>query len=360
MSKIGIDIQTTLGQKTGFGFYVSNLTKALKKVDKNNKYVFLKPETEKDFSAPQRFLWDQVKLPKLAREAKISLLHQPAFSAPVGYRGKVVVTVHDVIAVLFGQDIPFFSRQYFARWMPFSYRFADKIICVSEHTKKDLMRHLRINEEKMVVIPEAAGEQFRPITDEKAISRILEKYHIDSRYILHVGTLNPRKNLDFLIKVFSRVHRLIPDVKLVITGKKGWHFDSLFELVTQLGLEKYIIFTGYIEDNEAPYLYSGASVYAFPSIYEGFGLPPLEAMSCGTPVVASDTSSIPEVVGNAGILLDPKDTESWVKALVRLLRNVDEQKRYSDKSLKQAQNFSWRKTAQATVDVYEELLNADK
>lgn len=356
MSKIGIDIQTTLGQKTGFGFYVSNLTKALKKVDKKNKYVFLKPETEKDFSAPQRFWWDQNVLPKLATEAKVDLLHQPAFSAPIRFSGKIVITVHDVIAVLFGQDIPFYSRQYFARWMPFTYRFADKIICVSEHTKKDLIQQIKINEEKMVVIPEAAGDQFKPVADKKKIDKILDKYYISGRFILHMGTLNPRKNLEFLIKVFNRVHKLMPDVKLVIAGKKGWHYENLFDTVRHLGLEKFVIFTGYIDDDEAPYLYSAADVYTFPSIYEGFGLPPLEAMSCGTPVVASNTSSIPEVVGDAGILLNPTDVESWVKALLRLLRDDNERKEMSAKSLARAKQFSWTKTARKTVEVYEEIL----
>jgi len=149
---------------------------------------------------------------------------------------------------------------------------------------------------------------------------------------------------------------MMPDVKLVITGKKGWHYENLFETVRHLGLEKFVVFTGYVEDEEAPYLYSGADIYTFPSIYEGFGLPPLEAMSCGTPVVASNTSSIPEVVENAGILLSPKDVESWVKAILRILRDDTLRKKMSADSLKQAKKFSWRKTARQTIEVYEEVL----
>ena len=132
--RIGIDIQTTLGQKTGFGFYVSNLITYIKKTDKKNRYFFFKPDANMDLSAPKRFIWDQFKIPALARKEKLNILHQPCFSAPIFYRGKVVVTVHDLIARLFGNDIPFFSRLFFAKWMPFSYKFADKIITISEHT----------------------------------------------------------------------------------------------------------------------------------------------------------------------------------------------------------------------------------
>jgi glycosyltransferase involved in cell wall biosynthesis len=208
----------------------------------------------------------------------------------------------------------------------------------------------------MVVIPEAAGEEFKPTNDRAKIDKILDKYYIDRQYILHIGTLNPRKNLDFLIKVFNRVHQVVPDVKLVITGKKGWHYQSLFELVEKLGLQKDVIFTGYILDEEAPYLYNGASVYAFPSIYEGFGLPPLEAMSCGTPVVASNTSSIPEVVGDAGVLLSPHDSNGWTKALVEILKNPTKREKLGQMALVRAKQFSWKKTAEKTAQVYEEVL----
>ena len=356
MSKIAIDVQTTQGQKTGFGFYVSNLTRELLKIDKKNKYVLLRPDSQQDFSAPQRWWWDQVTVPAKARSQKVDLLHQPAFSAPVRYAGKTVVTVHDIIAVLFGKDIPFFSRQFFAHWMPYSYRYANKIICVSEHTKKDLVKYLHIDESKIVVIPEAAGEEYQPVRDKKKIAQVLNKYKIGKPFILHIGTLNPRKNLSFLIDVFSKVRQTLPDIQLVITGKKGWYYENLFELVEKLGLQKDVIFTGYIEDCEAPVLYSAATVYAFPSLYEGFGLPPLEAMACGTPVVASNMSSIPEVMGNAGILLSPTDKIGWVSALQNVLSSQAEQKKLSDKSLARAKNFSWRQTAQKTIRIYEELL----
>jgi glycosyltransferase involved in cell wall biosynthesis len=173
---------------------------------------------------------------------------------------------------------------------------------------------------------------------------------------LHIGTLNPRKNLSFLIEVFSKVRQNIPNIQLVITGKKGWYYENLFEMVDKLGLHKDVIFTGYIEDQEAPILYSAATIYAFPSLYEGFGLPPLEAMSCGTPIVASNTSSIPEVVGDAGVLLSPIDKIGWSKALQKVLSSTAEQKKMSNQSLERAKNFSWRKTAEKTISIYEEIL----
>lgn len=353
--RIGIDVQTTLGQKTGFGFYVENLVSNLKKIDRKDKYYFFKPDFAKDLSAPQRFIWDQFHIPQKAREKKVDILHQTGFSAPVFYRGKVVVTVHDLIALLFGKDIPFFSRQFFGVWMPLSYRFADKIIADSEHTKNDIIKLLKIPAEKITVIHLAAGKEFRPISSIQKIQAIKEKYHTGEKYFLHVGTLNPRKNLEFLIEVFNEIIKQFPAYNLVITGKKGWHYEGLFGLVKKLGLEKKVIFTGYIEDQDASYLYNGAEIFLFPSLYEGFGLPPLEAMTCGCPVISSNTSSLPEVVGKAGILLSPNDKMSWIREIRKVLANKKIRKEMVEQSLAQAKQFSWDKTARQTLAVYKEL-----
>lgn len=352
--KIGIDVQTTLGQKTGFGFVVKNLVEELKNI-KGHQYILFSPDTHKDFSAPQRFWWDQVELPRRAAFAGVDILHQPAFSAPIFYPGKIVVTVNDLIAIVYGKDIPFFSRQFFGRWMPFSYRKADHIISISQHTKFDIVRLLKIPEEKITVIYLAAGEEFRPIHSRSSIRNVIMNYQAGQNYLLHVGTLNPRKNLGFLIDIFAAVVKKFPDYKLIITGKYGWYYEGLFEKVTKLGLEKKVIFTGYVRDQDKPALYNGATLFTFPSLYEGFGLPPLEAMACGVPVVASNASSIPEVIGESGVLLAPNDVNGWVKEITILLESKKLRQKLSLAGLKQAKKFSWRQTALETIKVYEKV-----
>lgn len=353
--KIGIDIQTTLGQKTGFGFYVKNLVSQLEKIDKKNKYILIKPQSETDLSAPQRLYWDQFQVPKRAQQEQVDILHQPCFSVPIFYPGKVVVTVHDLIARLFGKDIPFFSRQVFSKWMPFSYRRADKIIANSQHTKNDIIKILKIPQEKIKVIYLAAGEEFKKINDQNKIKKVLKKYKTGDKYLLHLGTLNPRKNLEFLIRVFAGVVRDFPQYNLVISGKEGWYFEGLFELAKKLGLEKKVIFTGYIDDCDKPYLINAATIFTFPSLYEGFGLPLLEAMACGVPVISSNTSSLPEVVGKAGILIKPNDEKNWIKNIKLLLSDSKLRQKYSDLGFEQAKKFSWRETARQTLKVYEEV-----
>lgn len=353
--RIGIDTQTTLGQKTGFGFYVSPLVRQLKKIS-GHRFLLFAPETEHDFSAPQRFIWDQFILPSRAAAAKVDILHQPAFSAPIFYPGKVVVTVHDLIAIFFGEEIPFFSRQYFGRWMPFSYRFADHIIAISENTKKDIVSTLRIPEDKITVIYEAPPDGFKPVRDPARLRAITRKYGTGGRYLLHIGTLNPRKNLEFLIEVFANLRRQLPDLNLVIAGKPGWYYEGLFKQVKDLGLSSQVKFLGYLPDQDKPALLSGAYAFVFPSRYEGFGLPVLEAMACGCPVVVADLSSLPEVVGDAGILLKPDSKAAWVKALKSLARHELRQQ-FVVKGLKQAKKFSWQKSAEQTIKVYEKVFN---
>lgn len=357
MANIGIDAQTTLGNKTGFGFYVKNLIEYLNIIDTENAYFYFKPENQTDLSTPQRFIWDQLTLPIRANRAGIDLFHQPCFSAPMLFKGKVVATICDLIGMLFGEDIPFWSRQYFGKWMPFSYRRADKIITISENTKKDVVRLLKIPAEKITVTHLAADKCFKPIRDGEEIQRIKNKYKTGGKYLLHVGTLHPRKNLEFLVKVFSRISSIFPEYNLVLTGKKGWYYEKLYNLINALGLKDNVVFTGYLPDEDAPCLYNGASVFLFPSLYEGFGLPPLEAMGCGIPVISSNTSSLPEVVGDAGILLSPKDEKAWVAAIKHLLENPAALSAMAEKSIKQAGKFSWDKCARETLAVYKSLIS---
>lgn len=353
--KIAIDAQTTLGQKTGFGFYVKNLTEALIKIDKSDKYNLVKPNTDKDFTTLKRWWWDQVSFPQKARKERVKLLHQPCFSAPIFYKGKVIVTCHDLISVFFPENLPLVSRLFYSKWMPFSYRKATLIIADSEHTKKDLMALLKIPASKIRVIHLATSKEFRPIKAKKNLNQICRKYHTGKYYFLHVGTLEPRKNLEFLVRSYSLIARDISE-NLVITGKKGWYYEGLFALVKQLKLEDRVIFTGYVDERDLPALYSGASALVFPSLYEGFGLPPLEAMACGTPVISSNTSSLPEVIGSAGILLPPRDERKWAKNMLKIIKDKGLAMTLKKMGPIQARRFSWEETARKTVEVYREAL----
>ncbi|NCN24676.1 hypothetical protein CO101_03400 [Candidatus Berkelbacteria bacterium CG_4_9_14_3_um_filter_39_23] len=350
--KIGIDVQTTQGQKTGFGFYVENLVKELKQIDRANKYYYFTPKTEEDFSMPKRFFWDQIFVPLRAYKNRVDIFHQPCFSLPILFRGKIIATIHDLIAIKFPHDIPFFSRQFFSRWMPFSYRKADHIICTSEHTKQDLIAIAKIPSSKISVIPLAANDYFKP-----ARHKILppQKFNIKHPYFLHVGTLNPRKNLIFLVEVFAEVIKRFPNYQLVLIGKKGWYFETLFAKITQLGITQKVIFLDYISEEEKLILYQNAFGFLFPSIYEGFGLPPLEAMKCGVPVVASNVSSIPEVVGDAGILVSLTDKKGWVSAVQSLIEKPQYRQNLIMKGFQQADKFSWRFTAEKTLEIYEKV-----
>jgi len=358
--KIAIDVQTTLGQPTGFGFYVSNLVRELEKLDGEHHFELIRPKQIKDFSTPQRWWWDQVTYPKIAMNKGVDLLHQPCFSAPFRFKGPVVVTIHDIISLLFPENIPFASRMFYSKWMPYSYKKATRIITISQSTMNDITRVLNIAPEKITVIPLAVDDRFKEVAKQDEVEKVKKKYQIPGDYILHIGTLEPRKNLAVLIDVFSRLisEKGTDGLYLVISGKKGWYYEGLFEKVKKLDLEKRVIFTGYIEDEDKPALYKGATVFAFPSLYEGFGLPPLEAMASGVPVVSSNTSSMPEVVGEAGILLAPTDKKRWVEALLNVYQNADLRKKMIARNREQIKKFSWEKTARETVRVYEEAVSA--
>lgn len=355
--RIAIDMQTTLGQKTGIGFYVDNLVRWLEQIDKENTYVKLLPRSSDDFRSLERFVWDQVHVPFRSARARVDLLHQPGFSAPVVHSMPVIVTVHDLIAIHFGRDIPLGSRLYFGKWMPLSYRFARHIIAVSQHTKRDLVTLLGIPPDRITVVASAADERYQPLRDRSTLVATRDRFKTGARFVLHVGTLNPRKNLEFLVRVFAKVRPVLDrDTRLVVTGKKGWYYESLFQLVHDLKLDDAVVFTGYVTEEEKVALYNAATVLAFPSLYEGFGLPPLEAMQCGTPVIASQTSSIPEVVGQAGVLLDPTDEAAWVTAMGTLLTDQAAREQLSSLGLAQAAKFSWERTAHETKAVYARVL----
>jgi len=204
----------------------------------------------------------------------------------------------------------------------------------------------------------AVDEKFKQSVSAEKIKSVSARYGLPEKYLLHVGTIEPRKNLEFLIDVFFEAikQKENADLNLVITGKKGWYYEGLFKKVKKLKLGKRVIFTGYLKEEDKAALYHGARIFTFPSLYEGFGLPPLEAMASGVPVISSDTSSMPEVIGDAGILLSPKDLKGWVEAITRVNSDNELREQMIEKNKGQVQKFSWEKTAAKTIEVYDEAI----
>ena len=234
---------------------------------------------------------------------------------------------------------------------------ADTVISISEHTKRDIISTFGIPEGKIRVILLAADERFRLIDDTVATGCVLNRYGITGEYILYTGPMELRKNVPTLVNAFAilKKEKKIPHFLVLAGNKGGGQYDEVMGIIQKEGLVKSVIFTGFVADDDLPYLYNGASLFAFPSFYEGFGLPPLEAMACGCPVVTSNTSSLPEVVGDAGLMIDPTRPEELAEAMGRVLEDRTLHAELRERGLARAAEFSWRRCAAETMDVYREL-----
>lgn len=350
--RIAIDTQSTLGRKTGIGLYTANLLRALRRVAPEHEYVELSWGRTEELRTDQRLRWEQWELPRRARAARAQVVHLTGFGAPIRRPCPTVLTVHDLIGYLFPANLPPVARLYWALWLPFSIRFAGHIIADSEHTRGDLQRLLGVPGERITVIHLAADERFQPISDPAVRADVRDRYDLPPSFILYVGTLEPRKGLDTLVNAYASLADEFPHA-LVIAGKKGWYTLPLFRQIEALGLRYRIRFTDYVDDADLPVVYSLADLFVFPSRYEGFGLPPLEAMACGVPVISSNAASLPEVVGDAGMLVPPDNVEALAAAMRQVLVDDALRANLRARGLARAGRFSWDETARQTVRVYE-------
>lgn len=306
------------------------------------------------FSILKTYLWYPYLVINL-KSCNLDLIHNPAQIPTIfKFKQKNVVTVHDIITLIYPEKHPFKRQLLYKFLLPRTLKNADKIITVSEHTKNDLIKYFHISGEKIKVIHNGVSQKFKPLNDTQ-ISEVKNKYNLDFPFILYVGTLEPRKNIPALIQAFKLLDKQNLPHKLVIAGKKGWKYREIFEMIEELNLSEDVVFTGYVPDNDLPALYNASDLFVYPSIYEGFGLPPLEAMACGTPVITSDTSSLPEVVGNAGITIDPKDVNLLSTMMYEVLTNDSLKQEMINKGLNRAKLFSWELCAVETLKLYEEL-----
>lgn len=369
--RIGIDAyDVNVERKAWAKTYVTNLLLNLAKIDTDNDYLLYLPRPlRKDFPIRQEnfkyrilcspklwTIWTQVRIPLDLMFQKPDILFLPSHSLPRYHPCKTVVTIHDLAFLTFPAYFKAKDRIIQRKITSYAIKNADRIIAVSHSTKRDIIKYYHVNSEKITVIYHGGGEIRRPISDSDKIEEVRQKYNLPTRYILYLGVLQPRKNLARLIKAFDS---LLKDQKiaqgLVIAGKKGWLYQDIFDTVKRLKLQDKVSFTGYIPTNDLPMLLAGADLFVLPSLYEGFGLPVLEAMACGTPVITSNVSSLPEVVGNAAILIDPYNIKEMADAIYRVLHNENLKSEMVRKGLKQAKKFSWEKTARKTLEIYKEV-----
>ena len=373
--KIGIISDRLNRSRTGIGNYTYNLIKELGKKNENRECISLisyessglfpnldeiiiknplKRVTRKSFYFWHIYL--QFRLKK--NNFNLDIVHSPenaALFAKLKHQRKVI-TVHDTTGYLFSETFTLITRLRCGLLFPRTLRTADKIIADSNSTKRDLINYFNVPAEKIKVILLAADEKFKPL-DHEEINEVKQRYKLDFPFILYVGTLEQRKNIPTLIKAFYKLKKDETKQKLVIAGGKGWKYKEIFETIDKLNLQKDVIFTGYVLDEDLPALYNAADLFVYPSLYEGFGLPPLESMACGTPVITSNTSSLPEVVGDAGIMVDPYDVDRLADAMHKVLSNEELREDMIKRGLERAKMFSWDKTARETLRVYEEVYN---
>jgi glycosyltransferase involved in cell wall biosynthesis len=278
-----------------------------------------------------------------------SVFHATEHLLPPFRRIRTVLTVHDLIYVLFPEYHLPMNYHFLRLMMPRFARRADAIIAISECTRRDLVRLWQISEGKISVIHEGIDPRFHHPADEEALARVRRRYGLPERYALYVGTIEPRKNLPTLFEAWARLRYRLP---LVIAGKKGWLFQETFSRVESLDLGGVVQFTGFVADEDLPALYAQADIFVFPSLYEGFGLPVLEAMACGTPVVTTTGGSLPEVAGDAALLVKPGDVDALTDAVDRLLHDPSLADDLRARGISRARQFSWERAARETLAVY--------
>lgn len=372
---IAIDAHAVGTGLAGNETYAANLIEALAEVDAENRYTVYVTKQE----AVERFegRWPNVRarrtlphtplvripftLSAELRRRPVDLLHVQ-YTAPPLAPCPVVATIHD----LSFEHLPeTFKRR---SWMQLRFtvrrtaRRAAHIITPSEYTRRDIIRTYGIRPERVSVIPLAAAEHFRPVTDKEELSRVLRHYGIVGEYILAVGSIQPRKNLARLIHAYADLRRKRPRSnlpQLVLVGRQAWLSGETLKAIEERGVRDSTLLPGYVSEADLPALYSGALCFVYPSYFEGFGLPPLEAMRCGTPVLNGNLTSMPEVVGDAGLMVDPFDTGALSVALARLIDDDALRAELSARGLRRAGAFDWRETARRTIEVYRSTIGGN-
>jgi glycosyltransferase involved in cell wall biosynthesis len=374
--RIAIDAHSVGTGLAGNETYAANLIEALAEIDAENSYTLYVTKREAVARLKNRWRNFQVRrtLPHTPlvrvpvtlvaelRRRPVDLLHVQ-YTAPPVAPCPVVATIHDISFEHLPETFKRRSRAQMRLTIRRTARDSAHIIAPSEFTRRDIIETYRIAPEKITTIPLAAASHFRPVTNEDELTQVQRRYGIESSYILAVGSIQPRKNLARLIEAYALLHQTTRAVrlpKLVVVGKRAWLYAETLRAVEKSKVREQIIFTGYAPESDLPALYSGARCFVYPSYFEGFGLPPLEAMQCGAPVIVGNRTSLPEVVGDAGLQIDPFDVDALASALERLIEDESLRANLRERGLERARQFSWRETARRTLAVYESAARLKK
>jgi len=384
--RVGIDYTSAAFQSAGIGRHTRCTVRALAEIDHTNQYRLLvqgrrhtvlaqtagsSPKRNRVSGIPnpnfaevrtwlnERWwtrIWHRLRLPIAVDwlTGPIDVFHSPDFTLPpVGRRTRTVVTIHDLSFVRLPQCFEPSLAKYLNEHVPRAIGRADWVLADSENTRQDAIELLRAPADRTTVIYPGVEPRFCPIDSAAELQRVRSKYGLPPRFVLSVGTVQPRKNYGQLIKAFAQAE--LAEVELVVFGRKGWLYKDILTEASRLGIQHKVHFAGFIDDQDLPLAYNLADCFAFPSLYEGFGIPPLEAMACGTPVICADNSSLPEVVGDAGLLVDAQDTAAWANALDKATHDQELRQTMRARGLQRAQRFNWPRAGQALLDVYKSL-----
>lgn len=369
--KIGIDARFYGPQEKGLGRYTQKLIEHLQKIDQENDYVvFLQPARVKDFPTPSEkwqtvtapFRWytleEQLKMPRLIKSAGVDFMHFPHFNVPMFYRGPYIVTIHDLIITKHPKRrastlgaLPYWAKYGAYRMVVSSaVRRAKKVVTVSQYSRKDIMEYYNLPSDRVIVTYEAADppNAYTPAHD-------LSHYNIQKPYVMYVGNAHPHKNLELLISAFARFREKNPDYHLVLVGGHDYFYKRLIQETKERGLDANVIFPGFVPDEDLGVLFEAATAYVFPSLSEGFGLPPLEAMQMNIPVISSNATCMPEVLGDAAEYFDPEEETEIIHALERVTKDEALQQQLVERGSRRVRQFSWDRMAQETLDIYQQL-----
>jgi glycosyltransferase involved in cell wall biosynthesis len=361
---IGIDARLAYYTRAGIGEYTLRLTQALARTFSDHRFTLLQDRRNKQplvqaanvvvarTPVPSHHRLEQRLLPWAVNRLAVDVFHSPDFIPPLRATGPQVITIHDLAFLIYPHFLTKDSARYYGQ-IDRAVRRANRIIAVSESTRHDLVKMLGVPEDKITVIYEAADPLFQPEDRTTALHHVQALFEIPDDFILFVSTIEPRKNVPGLLRAYRRLrenYKLTP--ALVLAGTQGWLSEDVHKLVNELDLKPHCFFLGRVSSHDLHFLYNAALCLVHPAFYEGFGLTPLEAMACGTPVVVSNVSSLPEVVGDAALLVDPQNDEEITVALWRVLTDASLRAGLREKGLQRAAAFSWERAAELTMEVY--------